>query len=105
MLFYATAHTPRLLYIVDFIGKQLFDISFTYTTDLEKFKAWEGPKINYSEKACSEEEFFICSTPLLFETGIHKQEIRCFELNYYKAFFQRPRAISHSTFLRRPFIC
>lgn len=90
MLFYATAHTPRLLYIVDFIGKQLFDISFTYTADLEKFKAWEGPKINYSEKACSEEEFFICSTPLLFETGIHKQEIRCFELNYYKAFFQTP---------------
>jgi len=89
MLLYSLYNTPRLLYIVDFVNKELFnDEPIVITTDKDEFSNYCGPKINYSEKDLSEEEFFIQSTSLLFETGIKLQETECFELNYYKVFFE-----------------
>lgn len=87
MLFYSREHPPRLLYIVDFISKQLFDVPLTLTTDTDVFRAWTGPKFNYSPEAFSEAEFYLKPVDLLFETGIRVQAISCFELNFHKAFF------------------
>ena len=87
MLLYAQHITPRLQYTVDFISKELFDEPITITKDKNEFITSNGPKINYSEQEFSEQEFFILSTPLLFEAGIRQRPINCFELNYYKVFF------------------
>ena len=89
MLLFSSYSTTRLSYIVDFINKELFnDEPIVITTDKNEFSNYHGPKINYSEKDLSEQEFFIQSTSLLFETGVNEQSIECFELNYYKVFFE-----------------
>jgi len=88
MLLYAPYNTTRLRYIVDFVNKELFEDYLVITTSREIFCKDPQPKLNYSDDEISEEEFFIKSTPLLFESGIRAQEVECFELNYHKAFFQ-----------------
>ena len=88
LLLYCHTITPRLQYIVDFIGKELFDEPVRITTDEALFKASDQPRINYSAQEFSEKEFFIRSTSLLFETGIRPQAIQCLEINFHKAFFE-----------------
>ena len=88
MLLYSEYNTPRLTYIVDFINKELFDEPIRITTDADTFRRSAGPCINYGDREFSAAEFFIRRSALLFETDIRPQEIACFELNFYKAFFQ-----------------
>lgn len=88
LLLYSHITTPRLQYIIDFFSKELFEQPIQLTTDAGFFKASELPKLNYSDKAFSEEELFIHNTSLLFETGIRPQPIECFDVNFHKAFFQ-----------------
>ncbi|MBS1564770.1 MAG: hypothetical protein JST39_10290, partial [Bacteroidetes bacterium] len=87
LLLYANTITPRLRYIVDFIGNELLPDPITITTDKQQFTSFTGPRINYSETDFSEEEFYIRPVSLLFEETIVPQQIECFELNYAKAFF------------------
>jgi uncharacterized protein DUF7033 len=88
MLLYVQHITSRLRYIVDFISNELFDEPVLITSDKEVFALSFMPKLNYSDKEGGDNEFFIRSTSLLFETGIDNQPIECFELNYHKAFFE-----------------
>lgn len=87
LLLYSPHITPRLRYIVDFIGRELFDEPITLTTDDGLYVDHPGPRLNYSDTEMDEAEFFIHSTPLLQQSGIHGIEIECFELNFHKAFF------------------
>jgi uncharacterized protein DUF7033 len=80
--------TPRLQYILDFIGKQTIGKSFQVVTDSTTFKQYSGPRINYSKERITETEFRIQNTDLLFEKGCHEQTIECFEINDHKAFFK-----------------
>src|ERR1700721_2714250 len=52
MLLFSSHITPRLNYIVDFIGNELFDDHnpITITTDATAFAAAAGPRINYSHQ-------------------------------------------------------
>jgi hypothetical protein len=88
LLLYTHTITPRLQYIVDFIGKELFDEGIAITTDAAYFKTSKKARLNYSDQEFSGDEFFLRSTHLLFETGIHPQHFECFEVNLYKAFFE-----------------
>ncbi len=88
LLFYTHTITARLQYITAFIGKELFDEPFTFTTDAESFKTSSLPRINYSDQDFSEQEFYIKATSLLFETDIKTQPIDCFEADYHTAFYQ-----------------
>jgi hypothetical protein len=88
MLLYCQNKTPRLTYAVEFIGKELFDDSIKITSDKADFAAFSGPKINYSEEESGPREYFLKPVSLLFENEIRKQEIECFELNFYKAFYE-----------------
>ena len=88
MLLYSSYKTPRLSYIVDFVNKEIFNEPINITTDKDEFIHYEYPKLNYSSEEFSEQEFFIKSTGLLFEEGITLQSIECFEVNYYKVFFE-----------------
>ena len=88
VLLYSENITPRLQYIIDFFSSQLFVDPIRITSNISEFKTSAIPKINYSKSETGEEEFFIQSTPLLFEKGIKAIEIDCFEVNFHKAFFQ-----------------
>ncbi len=89
MLLYSAHITPRLLYIVEFISKELFDEAIRITSDKEEFRQSPMPRLNYSDTEIEEDVFFIRNTSLLFETHIEpRQQIECcLNLNYNKAFF------------------
>jgi hypothetical protein len=89
MLLYSSHITSRLRYIVGFISKELFDEPILLTSDKAEYtRSPQAARLNYSETSLSEDDFFVRSTPLLFQSGIEPQEIGCFELNYHKAFFE-----------------
>ena len=89
MLFvYSENITPRLSYIIDFFRKELFDVPIILSANVDEYQNAAGPKLNYSGREIIKDEFFIQSTPLLFETGVIPKQVDCFELNYHKAFFQ-----------------
>lgn len=87
MIFYCPRHTPRLLYIADFIGKQLLGEGFQLTTDASAFRQSTGPKINYGDTRLTDDEYWIVPHTLLFEQDIRRQAITIFEINGVKAFF------------------
>jgi uncharacterized protein DUF7033 len=80
--------SPRFQYILDFIGKEAIGKPFQCITDIEIFRQYAGPKINYSKGRISGSEYRIQNTELLFEKGCEKHAIECFEINNYKAFFK-----------------
>jgi hypothetical protein len=88
LLLYSENITPRLRYIIDFFSTQLFTEPIILTTDVMEFSRSDAPKLNYSKNDMEEKEFFIQPSSVLFESGIRRQEIDCFELNFHKAFFQ-----------------
>lgn len=95
MLIYAEKITPRLLYITDFIGKEITGEPFHLTTDGFYFHDYTGPKINYSKTKINDEELIIKNSDLLFEDSIGEQAISFHELEAclpdrqgFKAFFK-----------------
>ncbi|HVM86562.1 MAG TPA: polysaccharide deacetylase family protein [Puia sp.] len=88
MLLYSSHISTRLHYIIDFISRELFDKPIVISNNKGAFVSCQKPKINYSETEFSDEEFYIKPVALLFENDVRHQYIHCFELNYYKAFFQ-----------------
>jgi len=98
LLFYTESLTPRLQYMVDFFGEEVFNEPIEITTDTQVFRNSSLPRLNYSERDFSEKEFFIRPVPLLFEKGIQKQYIECFELNFHKAFFETKGDLSFDIF-------
>ena len=88
MIIYANRITPRLKYVADFIGKEITGQPFQLTTDESFFNAYNGPKINYGYEPVSNDELLIVNYPLLFEDSIRKQNISCFKLNDFPAFFK-----------------
>jgi hypothetical protein len=63
VIVYAKKITPRLQYIADFIGKEIFGEAFQLTADSFYFNDHTGPKINYSDTQINNEELIIA--PLL----------------------------------------
>ncbi len=76
MLIFSTTITNRLQYILQVVFNQLLGIEFQLTDSNETFINSDLPKLNYSkQKLGIENEIFIQSVDLLFESDIHKQEI------------------------------
>lgn len=88
LLLYAENITPRLRYITHFFSEQLFEHAISLTVNIDEFRRSELPKLNYSPREISEDEFYLKNTPLLFQTGITQQQVECFEINFHKAFFE-----------------
>ena len=87
MLLYTKHTSPRLAYIAEFIGGELFSEGITITTDKDYFRQKQEPGINYSDGRISEDEFFIEPAGLLFESGIRQQDCSCSTVDFKKAFF------------------
>jgi hypothetical protein len=94
ILIYSDTNTSRLQYICSFIFKELMGVDFSITDDRKMFSNYVGAKINYSLVQSPDFSFHIPNEKLLFETGVHQQNINCFETNGYEAFFKT----SHSDF-------
>jgi hypothetical protein len=90
MLLYSHDISPRLSWIAGLIGKELFYEPFNLTVDKTTFLQETGPKINYSNTRLDSNEFFIHAHPLLSETGIREQTVRCFSFQDQPAFFATP---------------
>jgi len=88
VIIYANRITPRLKYVADFIGKEITGQPFQLTTDESFFNDYDGPKINYGYEPVSKDELLIVNYPLLFEDSIRKQNISCFKLKDFPAFFK-----------------
>jgi hypothetical protein len=98
MLIYVEKNTTRLQYIIDFIGNLLLSDKLQITPDINYFKKFGGAKINYSSYTVDNNEFRINPVPLLFETGIKKQSIDCFETGGNKAFYKTAGDFSFDIF-------
>ena len=88
MIVYTNKITPRLQYIIDFIGRQITGESFLLTTDATTYRQSSEPKINYSKDKISNDELLIIRYSLLIEDSIKEQNISCFEVKGFKAFFK-----------------
>ncbi len=88
LLLYSPSHTARLQYTCNFIFKELLNIDFSLTSNVEEFKSHDGIKINYSSNIVTDNEFQISPDNLLFEENIAPQKIDCFEINSNKVFFK-----------------
>jgi hypothetical protein len=77
MILYTDTVTPRLKYIVNFIGNTLFNDSIQITTNATQFNKAIGAKINYSTTTFSTACLHIVPHSLLFETSIQPQIIYC----------------------------
>ena len=88
MLLYSSTITPRLQYLADFSGKEIFGKSFELTADKEYYLNSNTAKINYSSERFSTDKFWLKPHPLLFENSISEQPVQCFEANGKKAFFK-----------------
>ncbi len=97
ILIYAASVTPRLEYILSFIFHDFLKISYRLTNDLKELDIFEGAKINYDHPD-SEGCFHIVPEILLFEKGIHPQEINIFHHNQYLTFFNKNTGYAFDVF-------
>ena len=74
LLIYTIKVTPRLQYIADLLLRELLELDFEFTNSTIRFYQYDGPKINYSKEK-TDEEIFIHSHSLLFETDIKQQRL------------------------------
>ncbi len=74
ILIYTHKVTPRIRYIFKHIFTRTLLIEIDFTSKIEDFVAFNGPKISYTNIPLGN-EFFIKSTNLLFEQGVNDVEI------------------------------
>ena len=88
MIVFSKTITPRLSYIVNFIGNEIGMSDIRLTSNIDEFKNSGDQKINYSLTKISAEEFWLQPHTILFEKNVRQQIIECFEIKSYKAFFK-----------------
>lgn len=89
MLLFSAHITPRLSYIAEFIGKELFadPKAIRVITDKPAFEKSSEARINYSHEPIPN-CFFLRPHNLLFETGVHSIPIHCTSHNGHTVFFR-----------------
>ena len=75
MLILVPKVTGRVMYIFDLMLGHLLGIEYDLTTNVEQFKAFDGPKLHYGLQRLDEEPF-VKAVDLLFERHIHEQAFR-----------------------------
>ena len=71
ILIFTNKITYRIKYVFTHIFRSILGIKVQFTSNIEEFIAYEGPKISYAKKKLGAELFFEAHT-LLFERGIRK---------------------------------
>lgn len=74
MLIFVENKSPRVLYITDFVIRQLLGHELIVTDDIHFFEKSRDTKINYSSKEKLDINFFLPPHSLLFQVNISQQE-------------------------------
>ncbi len=88
MIVFSPIVSNRLKYIVEFTLGELTGQPVILTSDAAAFIAYDGLAINYSPAKLRDAELRITPHTLLFETGIHQQEIEISHWHELPVFFQ-----------------
>jgi hypothetical protein len=88
LLIYTPNVTPRINYIFQLFFDSLIRTPFTITSDEVAFKAFNGPKLNYSPTLFLNDKLHIYPYGLLAESGIKTQSVGVTEWNKIKIFFR-----------------
>ncbi|MBK8952023.1 MAG: hypothetical protein IPM85_06635 [Chitinophagaceae bacterium] len=88
MILFTNNKSSRLDYILEFARNFLTGKQFVVSSDVAEYRNYIGQKINYSPERIADNEIWIKPCSLLFKKEISEQNIECFEVNGYKAFFK-----------------
>jgi hypothetical protein len=88
MLCYSVSISPRLSYVSVFIGHEIFGEALQFTNDIDRYKNYDGPKLNYSKAGIISGEYMVVPNGLLEQTGVTQSPIDCFETDATLAFFK-----------------
>ena len=81
--------TNRLFYIFELLLKEELGIDFKFTTDLEKYLSYQGPRLHYGQFPMEEEPaLFQQSVKILYERDIADQDLKIFNYKESKAIYQ-----------------
>ncbi|MEE9408764.1 MAG: polysaccharide deacetylase family protein [Polaribacter sp.] len=86
ILVYTHKITPRVRYIFKHILTRILLIPVDFTSKVEEFVAYNGPKLTYTKTPLGN-EFFIKSNDLLFEQGVSDLEINIQKWDTVPCFF------------------
>ncbi len=89
MLILVPKITNRLFYIFELLLKEELGIDFKFTTDLEKYLSYQGPRLHYAPFPMEDEPaLYQQSVKILYERDIADQDLRIFKYNDSKAIYQ-----------------
>lgn len=86
LLIYTHKITPRVTYITRQLFYHILGVEIGYTTQVADFIKHKGPKITYTRQPL-QNEFFIQSSEMLFQTGIEEVEIQMAQWDELPCFF------------------
>ena len=87
ILVYTHKITPRVRYIFKHILTRTLLIPVDFTSKVEEFVAFNGPKMSYTKTPLGN-EFFVKSNSLLFEQGVNDMEISVQKWDEIPCFFK-----------------
>lgn len=94
VLIYCEQITHRLQYVLEWIFQEQLQMDFRVTYNAEQWKAYEGLKINYSEKRIGAEDILVRPHRLIYEVGETVQQL---SINRWKKstvlFYNQPGAL------------
>ncbi|NVO20305.1 MAG: hypothetical protein HXX13_11420 [Bacteroidetes bacterium] len=86
LLIYTKKTTNRVKYIFHLLINDLLGIETRFTSSLEEFLGYTGPRFSYGELV-PDDELYFAAHPLLFETGISLKTLNYIEFKGNPAFF------------------
>lgn len=87
LLIYTHKITPRVLYIFKHIFVRMLQIPIQFTSNIEEFIPYKGPKISYADKPILD-EITIKPHTLLFQQGVSDVAIQMCQWDEVPCFFQ-----------------
>jgi len=87
LLIYSEKSGPRLQYVLDFIFSDVSATAYEHTTDVEQYVNSKESKINYSGQRIDAKEFFISSSPFIYESSLTTNNIDVIDFEETKALF------------------
>ena len=92
LLIYTPKITPRIKYIFNFIFRDVLVGDFDFTTNIQDFKGYNGPKFSYSDKPITNELFFTAAAELLYKNNVTPIDISFTQFGDHKV----PFAVANS---------
>tara|TARA_B110000003_G_C16639804_1_gene529757 strand:- start:152 stop:1450 length:1299 start_codon:yes stop_codon:yes gene_type:complete len=86
LLIYTPKSTQRITYTFNHVCKRILGLQINFTSSIEEFIAYSGPKISYGKKELGN-ELFIQSTDLLLQEGFDSIDIVVKDWEETKCFF------------------